>query len=385
MSLAAGSQLVGDGSPRVVASAVDFSATRLGFGSDACLFRGESADHIRLSGFRISFQKAAETRTVGVSLFRSRDCVVENLQIDGFNCGYLIALDSCQDCLVVGNVLRDCQMDASSMAPLSGVCVDDNRHEGLNSSRIVIARNDIRRLTVTDLFRRRFLNQTDGVSVFGTGGGKGSECVVADNVIVDVGEGIDVFGRRCVVQRNLIIDAAAAGIKLAHGASENRILDNIIDGAGLWGIVLAGSPYDVGDTDGNVVENNSITRIAEVPSAPAGASAAIRFVSGPKNRDVTRTTIRFNRIFRVGRAARAVIVRDDGPVPLGTIFHANIYDGSCPRGEFDHREDVDYAPPPAFAPEKGSAVSEVSSEAVADLFAFERQAALRGGTPAAPR
>ena len=79
----------------------------------------------------------------------------------------------------------------------------------------------------------------------------------------------------------------------------------------------------------------------------------------------------------VSRAARAVIVRDDGRRPIATTYHNNVYDGSCPRGEFDHGEDVDYRPPATVVGTGGSAISAVKADALADLFAFERRTALK--------
>jgi parallel beta-helix repeat protein len=98
-------------------------------------------------------------------------------------------------------------------------------------------------------------------------------------VIEDVAEGIDTFGVFGTIEGNNINRATAAGIKLVHGARNNKVIGNTIREAGLAGILFGGSnSAGVGDTQQNTVENNEIFFID--PDNVNGSwygTAAVRF------------------------------------------------------------------------------------------------------------
>ncbi len=374
--LTAGCRLIGDRTSRIVASARDFRSTARRAGtSDSSLIAADKADDIVLSGMRIEFEAAPESWVSGVQISSARRALVHNVDMSGFNRGDLVALDSCFDSAVTDCTLRDSRIDASTTGQLTGVSVDDNRRGGVDSRNVGILRNTIRSLTVTPAFDAAFGYQTDGVNIAGAGRESfKSGIVISGNVISDCGEGIDTFGKAGVITDNVIIDVVA-GIKLAHGSSDNLISGNTIDGVAVWGIVLGGARLTLSAANRNVIDGNAITRVGIPKGATRGAIAAIRFVSGVNQTRVTNTTIVNNRIYATPGASFAVIVSDGGGPPQGVLYASNYYDGSAKQGEIDDMRQVTYRP---FIRSTGGAsyAGAVPPQAVARLATLRRDIGL---------
>ena len=124
----------------------------------------------------------------------------------------------------------------------------------------VISGNRIENLVSSEASADAIGWQTDGINP------QFSEQInISNNIIRNVGEGIDVVGGRSIsVTGNVIEGCWHFGIKVIHGASFVTVSNNAIRNAALAGISLYFGGPQWGDSKGNVIVGNTIANIGSI-------------------------------------------------------------------------------------------------------------------------
>lgn len=146
-----------------------------------------------------------------------------------------------------------------SSPQITAIEIDNDRVNSVASSKIHIEGNTIEDIVVGPASIAAYGNQTDGINIAST---ETVECIISNNIINNVGEGIDIWSERTVISSNTVSNCYNFGIKLIHGASFNQISSNKITNCGIAGIILSGSSIaGVGDCEKNNVTGNIIDAI----------------------------------------------------------------------------------------------------------------------------
>jgi hypothetical protein len=187
---------------------------------------------------------------------------ISNVEIFNFPVGRTICLASATNSIVTENYIHDCTTNAnfgvSPKPQITGIEIDNDRVNSIFSERLLIANNRIRNLTLGATALGLYGYETDGINIAGFAFG----IAISGNVIDTVGEGIDTFGRSCVITDNVIKNTYNFGIKLIHGASYNIISNNHIFNTGICGIVISGSDVvGAGDITKNTIQGNLIQNV----------------------------------------------------------------------------------------------------------------------------
>lgn len=208
----------------------------------------------------------------------TRDIDVSGNEITQFSRGRgLITLLRAYRGTIRHNFLHDCYSNSiyekdgstpatSSTVQITGIEVDDNNTGAANSGSysLDISHNTIGNLTsglaITGAIQGSSIGaQTDAINILGTNTKPTHDCTIAHNDIYNVVEGIDCFGRNNVIENNRIKKPFGAGIKLIHGARDNKIRGNDIEDAAYVGILMGASPSVTSNADGNEIIYNTIT------------------------------------------------------------------------------------------------------------------------------
>ena len=207
----------------------------------------------------------AENRFVrGITVRNSSNVTVTSNDLAEFSLANgIITVDSSSDVYLGYNNIHDCYSNytGGSRGQITGITVDDNRINGVASTRMTIERNVIRRLAVGSDFEARWGYETDGINVAGV---LTSGLMILNNDIHDVGEGIDVFGSQNTIRCNEVQRARLFGIKLVHGASDNNIIGNRLVSSGMAEIVIAGSAVACNGAMRNYVFRNELRGVQSV-------------------------------------------------------------------------------------------------------------------------
>lgn len=211
---------------------------------------------------------------IGIDLEGCTDVEILRNDIFGFSKAEgLVTLNSCVRCTVDQNKLHDCTTNSATNGQITGVNVDDNKIGGVGSTSCSVSYNRIYNLNVGAAFQAAYNYQTDGINV--QRGAEGFRIV--ENIINNVGEGIDIFCNNALVSGNQISNCFLTGIKVIHGASKNEICGNKIRRCDYFGIQVAGSNVaDVGNIEGNHIHGNSITEMDPNGRLATTSSACIQ-------------------------------------------------------------------------------------------------------------
>lgn len=267
--------IVGDGTPEIFAPASSFNNTNL-----ATKYTSTSCVISVIGGLVSPFTPAKNNTIVGIKIRsevsdgRAVDAIAsrnaENLivcsnEIYGFpvGCG-LRASTLSGRCLVAFNHIYSFTTAAAwpSQPQISGIEIDGDRVNNTGSRGVWITHNRIRDLTMTGSALSTYGFQTDGINLQGTRPAPTLLCNVSDNIITNVGEGIDCFGLYNTFNGNIMRDIYDYGYKFIHGASFNDVTGGNLTEIGRAGIVVAGSGISgVGDTDRNSFSNVTIVSI----------------------------------------------------------------------------------------------------------------------------
>ena len=113
--------------------------------------------------------------------------------------------------------------------------------------------------------------QTDCINIAGISGAVDRKGPVIVGVHVDgVGEGIDIFGRGCVIKAARLRNCHNFGIKLIHGATDNVVDADLIENAGLAGVVISGSDETAAHTRNNTVRVGVLRNVGQGASFTTG-------------------------------------------------------------------------------------------------------------------
>ena len=109
---------------------------------------------------------------------------------------------------------------------------------------------------------------------------------VDDNVIADVGQGIDIFANDSHYAGDVIVRTPEFGLKVGHGASRNQFDGFRIVASGIAAVVIYGTPDE--PVSGNRISNISIDHPGAVIGLPGRPSTAIELsirtaTSAPKS------------------------------------------------------------------------------------------------------
>jgi hypothetical protein len=211
----------------------------------------------------------------GIAVLNAIAPVIQGIEIFGLPVATAICLNSVINGVVEHNYIHDCTTNVSgfTLPQITGIELDNDLVNSILSVNCRINHNTIKNLTVGATTLAEDDYQTDGINIareFSYGH------QVIGNYIEGVGEGIDSFGDTIDISHNVIKDAYVFGVKLIHGGRRTRVIANTIDGAGLAGIALEGSTFASGDTERNLIANNTIERINYNGAWNANDTAGIR-------------------------------------------------------------------------------------------------------------
>ncbi len=275
---------------------------------------------IRLEGIGIVSDTQGGRYIAAVCAFGVRDFRMLGCAITGIPNGFGLTAGSLTgDSQICANAIHDFYDNSTVMVDgrawpglvqSTAIELDNNRYAG--SVGVLIAENRIERIMKGPDFAALPVNggapgkplgmQTDGISI-GHYSCDGTR--ILDNFIDTVDEGIDLFGSNSTVRGNHIHNAHAHGLKLIHGAQNNRVSDTVIQNAGRIGIVMAGATgSNERSVSGNIVTGGTVSGVG-YNDVWTGNSvvAAIRFECGrpgpqtyyPTGNRVSGTTINLTR------------------------------------------------------------------------------------------
>jgi hypothetical protein len=231
-----------------------------------------------LIGVRIT-SEVGDGRVVDAIVARNvEELRIERCEISRFPVGCAIRAASLVGGSICDNWIHDFTSSAvwGSAPQITGVELDNDRVNSVGSIGVRICRNSIRDLTVSGSLLSTYGFETDGINLAHQAT---NNCIVNDNWIDNVGEGIDVFGKLNTFSGNNIRNAYIWGLKFIHGASFNSVIGGTIENVGLAGIVFAGSSVaSVGDTTRNTVSGVTIRTLDYLGVWAANSSAGIAFI-----------------------------------------------------------------------------------------------------------
>lgn len=277
--------LIGDGTPRIYATALGFSNTdtRTKYTSTSTVI---DTSGLTSSPYTPNYGNSIEGIIIQseVSGGRSVDALVArnvaglriaNVEIYGFPVSRGIRVSSAIDgSIIENNYIHDFTSNTTGWAAtpqITAIEVDDDRVNNVYSDGIQILNNRINDITLGAAAIAAYNYQTDGIHI----AQRTALYVIHGNTIDNVGEGVDSFGRNGVISGNKITNAYHFGIKLIHGASHNAITGNTIKRAGMAGIILSSSNI-LAHVDGNVISYNTISEMDPNSIWAAAGSAALR-------------------------------------------------------------------------------------------------------------
>lgn len=240
----------------------DNRSSDIEFADNAIALSGENIENVRLRNFVVTKDFLDGSNVSAVRIRGGQNIVINGLDISGFSNGLVIAIDSVQWASIESNWVHG--SFTSSEIQHTAIAIDSSRlirnGEIINSSAVMVQNNFVFGLQVSQTLRNRHRVETDGINIAGP---EAHDIWLVNNAIARVGEGIDSFGQRVSVRRNVLFDNYIFGIKLVHGASHNVVKDNDVVRAAKAGIVLAGSTSVDRDTASNAVTQNSIRAVGQ--------------------------------------------------------------------------------------------------------------------------
>jgi hypothetical protein len=265
---------------------------------------------IELCDFSIESEVSDGRFLIGIRASNVQNLHIHNVEVFGLPVGNAIALNSITKRGIVRHCyIHDCTtaLDTYGATPqLTGIEVDNNRVNGVNSVGLDIHDNHIEDLTFTSDALTTYGFQADGINVQGEGTGTN----VHDNYVKNVGEGVDIFADEGDIHDNTLVDCYAVGVKLIHGASRNKVHDNTIIRPGLAGVQLNSSD-GVGNVEDNLVIDNQIYDVDSAGNWAASDTAGVKTeLNGSPTYTPNNNTIARNRIFG-GSATMKYAVRNE--------------------------------------------------------------------------
>jgi len=145
--------------------------------------------------------------------------------------------------------------DVISGGQLTGISMDDNRVGAEPSFGCIVSGNRIYNINVGANFEALYGYQTDGINIQHP---TSSSHSVTDNIITNVGEGIDCFGQACNISQNVLNNCLSAGVKIVNGGSYNIIANNVVKSPRSYGVGVFGSQTVGLPAEGNLFASNLV-------------------------------------------------------------------------------------------------------------------------------
>ena len=236
-----GATLILDGSAGGFDNANAASAAR--YGSNAAGIYAIGVTRPSVTGLKIKYKGSLvddsivdDRYIIAIAFFNCIDAEVSSNEIWNFSKSTrLIGFNDCTGGWIERNIIRDCYTNSTTDGQITGIVIDGDSGQfggsGIGSSGLRICRNRIMRLTVGPTFLA--LNggrnyQTDGIHLASSSGtiGKARDLIVTENVIEQVGKGIDTYVVDSIISKNTFRDIYSHGIPLKHGSARNTISHN---------------------------------------------------------------------------------------------------------------------------------------------------------------
>lgn len=327
------SGIVSDGTGRIYMPASAFNNTTSGaltsnsVGIDVSgeISGGFTANEdIILSGFKLESEVSDGRYLNGIVARNVRRLVIDSVELFGFPVAKLIKLDSIVGGGIVRNCfLRDCttNVDYSPQSvQMTGIDIDNDRVNGVASEGLIVTKNQIRDLTFGPVAIAAHSYQTDGINV-SQESSVGHE--IEGNVIINVGEGIDVFGQRCIISGNQLIRCYSQGVKLIHGASHNIVKGNFVLEPGRYGITCFSSSL-ANNVKGNQISGNTIKGVGKPGTWPGTTTVAVGSLGNAETFQPSDNVFRDNQVY--DNAAMDYAVRKE--IGGRDFFYNNWSEGS---------------------------------------------------------
>lgn len=214
--------------------------------------RIENVNNVELSDFRLKL--AAEVTELqpwlaaGIDIKTSNQVQIKGLELFGFpRIDGIIRVNSSDNILIADNLLHGAYTK-TSIRQTSGIRIDGERIQDRYSTGVSIVGNFIfgmlfdSKLYFDTTYRAENTAlgyESDGITFTINRNG----ALIANNSIMDVGEGIDTFTSNAIIRNNYIERAFNYGLKVVHSGSSNLFSNNRFVATGLAGIFLLGTPY----------------------------------------------------------------------------------------------------------------------------------------------
>jgi hypothetical protein len=267
--------------------------------SDSVGIRAENVSDLVLENFKMEKVHIDGSYVSGIWLRSVTRAKVEDVELSGFSLGPIVAIDTVSDTTIRGCTIRDSWAGSISTNPdfmkfpqLTGIRIDDEKANGVGSTRVVIAHNTIKKLrfkrSLYDMPRNLFPDdldnssggvgyQTDGITV----ADDAHHLMIKGNFIDTVAEGIDAMGEHVRIEENLITNTWDFAVKFVHSGSYNVVSRNTLAAAGTANMYVAGSPDStLVNTFANRFTENAISKTGD-RSKYCGASAEAAFRMDP--------------------------------------------------------------------------------------------------------
>ena len=246
-------------------------------GEQSSLIRILNSQNVAVKDLIVSVKNTQRRYKSGIEVLNSNHVTVEGVELVGIsNTRAIIRVNSSHRVTISSNLIHD-SFSSIPLRQLTGIEVDETREQGVNSSQLIIKNNLILGIMIDEsLFLnttirksgKALLYETDGINLCSTE--SKNFHLIENNLIVDVGEGIDSFSSYGLYKDNYIERAFSYGMKFIHSSSYNKIIHNTIKYTGLSGIII--SQGDRWLTGNNFLLNNDISfvnafNISEFPEA----------------------------------------------------------------------------------------------------------------------
>ena len=278
-----GTGIVGDATSRLVMSTAvgHFDNVNSGpdrYGDHGVGIYADSVDRPIVKGFQIAPDTYVDSRRVrAVALKSCTNITVDGIEAWDFSlCGGVITINGCALGTVSHNHIHDCHSDNVSGGQLTGISFDNDTTIDSTGLRVIGNR-------VVDLIVGTNFIAGTGYDVTGIHfqGREGALFVVRDNYVENVGQGVDIYCQESIFTGNTVIDAYTFGFALKHGASRNIVAKNLVNGAGLRGVLLSGgNTAGDADTAANQIEGNTIRRVGFNGAYSGSSTSGIGWAAG---------------------------------------------------------------------------------------------------------
>ena len=266
-----------------------------------------------IKGVKIRYEKVIDDRSVKAIVFRN----CKNFRIVGNNISNfskargIVYIGNSRNGIIGGNEIHSSATNSVTFGQITGIELDS---DDPGSVGIDIIGNYIHDLTVGEDFLKKFNYQTDGINTTIAS----YDVAILNNVIENVGEGIDTFSRNGLISGNRISNAYAYGIKLTHGASNNVVTNNTIMDSGFGGITLEGTNAVARNITDNYIAHNQIIGVNTLHDHDTNSTFGITIRQGRGTTYLSRRNVIESNFVALGGTALFGITAE---VNSGTLNH----------------------------------------------------------------